>query len=539
MRLGFSVAAHIQADVLLLDEVFAVGDEEFQRKCFGKIHEFKRRGGTIVFVSHDAQAVERLCDRAVLLRQGSVVFDGDDARGDRRSTGGCSPTTRSPDELAAGLREWGSGEARIVSAQAARRRRRRAASVRGRRAGRRRADRRLRARRRRRRSVSLELRDDDGVVLGGVSAGDRRARLGRPAPASASSASSSTGCRSPTGRFHLRCALVGGDGGRLLHSSTTPSASSSSRPARETGAVLLDGRWSMQEIGASAPIATAHELAHLPRLAAADGDRPRAPVQALHAARGAAAGRRARRDRGARPRRGRDLLRPRRATSSTPSTPTRRSPRRCARRTGSTCASGSSRSPGSNIGLAAGRPPHCRASRAAVVSRATCRRSSFPSAARRARAASGRSRRTPARHLARAMLADVLAACAAVGPTFVVAPAGAGRSPAPPLVVDPGGGQGAAVRAALDAAVLATGGAGAVPRRQRRPAVRHAARPARARRRGPRRRARARPRQPTGRRTRSRLASPDLFAPVYGPGSAARFAALGPSRDGRRAESHR
>ncbi len=76
MRLGFSVAAHIEADVLLLDEVFAVGDEDFQRKCFGKIAQFKRRGGTIVFVSHDAQAVERLCDRAVLLKQGQVAFDG-------------------------------------------------------------------------------------------------------------------------------------------------------------------------------------------------------------------------------------------------------------------------------------------------------------------------------------------------------------------------------------------------------------------------------------------------------------------------------
>ena len=76
MRLGFSVAAHIQADILLLDEVFAVGDEAFQRKCFGKIFEFKQRGGTIVFVSHDAGAVERLCDRAVLLRQGEVSFDG-------------------------------------------------------------------------------------------------------------------------------------------------------------------------------------------------------------------------------------------------------------------------------------------------------------------------------------------------------------------------------------------------------------------------------------------------------------------------------
>ena len=76
MRLGFAVAAHLEVDVLLLDEVFAVGDEEFQRKCFGKIHEFKQRGGTIVFVSHDAAAVERLCTRAVLLRQGRMEFDG-------------------------------------------------------------------------------------------------------------------------------------------------------------------------------------------------------------------------------------------------------------------------------------------------------------------------------------------------------------------------------------------------------------------------------------------------------------------------------
>ena len=76
MRLGFAIAAHIEADVLLLDEVFAVGDEAFQRKCFGKIFEFKQRGGTIIFVSHDASAVERLCDRAVLLSaEGNVKID--------------------------------------------------------------------------------------------------------------------------------------------------------------------------------------------------------------------------------------------------------------------------------------------------------------------------------------------------------------------------------------------------------------------------------------------------------------------------------
>jgi ABC-type polysaccharide/polyol phosphate transport system ATPase subunit len=112
MRLGFAIASHIDADVLLLDEVFAVGDEQFQRKCFGRIFEFKQRGGTIVFVSHDASAVERLCDRAILLRDGLVAFDGpthDAIVRYRQLLAG----DRDPAERGAGLKEWGSGEARI------------------------------------------------------------------------------------------------------------------------------------------------------------------------------------------------------------------------------------------------------------------------------------------------------------------------------------------------------------------------------------------------------------------------------------------
>jgi ABC-type polysaccharide/polyol phosphate transport system ATPase subunit len=112
MRLGFAVAAHLDADVLLLDEVFAVGDEAFQRKCFGKIFEFKQRGGTIVFVSHDAIAVERLCERAVLLRKGELDFDGPTREAIFRYHAQLSDE-RDPDERGAGLREWGSGEARI------------------------------------------------------------------------------------------------------------------------------------------------------------------------------------------------------------------------------------------------------------------------------------------------------------------------------------------------------------------------------------------------------------------------------------------
>jgi ABC-type polysaccharide/polyol phosphate transport system ATPase subunit len=76
MRLGFSVAMSVIPDVLLLDEVLAVGDEAFQAKCFGRIWDFKRSGGTMVFVSHDPAAVERLCDRAILLEQGRVVERG-------------------------------------------------------------------------------------------------------------------------------------------------------------------------------------------------------------------------------------------------------------------------------------------------------------------------------------------------------------------------------------------------------------------------------------------------------------------------------
>ncbi len=75
-RLGFAVASHVNSDVLLLDEVLAVGDEAFQRKCLGRVFEYRRAGGTVVFVSHDAEAVERVCDRAVLLEHGELAAEG-------------------------------------------------------------------------------------------------------------------------------------------------------------------------------------------------------------------------------------------------------------------------------------------------------------------------------------------------------------------------------------------------------------------------------------------------------------------------------
>jgi ABC-type polysaccharide/polyol phosphate transport system ATPase subunit len=250
MRLGFSVAAHIRSDVLLLDEVFAVGDEQFQRKCFGKIAEFKNRGGTIVFVSHDAQAVERLCGRAVLLRQGRVAFDGttrDAIAAYRRLLA----AEANPDELDAGLREWGSGEARILSAELLD------------------ADGDTRAQftsgeplvvrlvvdadagieppR-----VSLELRDDGGLVLGTVV--QETAPLGWRAGAGARELRFALD-RLPLadGHFHLRFALADAHGARLLHTLDDAVRFFVFPSGAETGAVLLDGTWSLQEIAPAAP----------------------------------------------------------------------------------------------------------------------------------------------------------------------------------------------------------------------------------------------------------------------------------------------
>lgn len=79
VRLGFSIAAHLNPDILLLDEVLAVGDEAFQRKCIERITELKKGGKTIVFISHDLRAVQKLCDRVVLLKKGQIEADGDPA----------------------------------------------------------------------------------------------------------------------------------------------------------------------------------------------------------------------------------------------------------------------------------------------------------------------------------------------------------------------------------------------------------------------------------------------------------------------------
>lgn len=77
MRLAFSVAINVDAEILLIDEILSVGDEHFQEKCFQKIEELKAEGKTIVFVTHGMSAVKRFCTRAIWLHQGVIKRDGE------------------------------------------------------------------------------------------------------------------------------------------------------------------------------------------------------------------------------------------------------------------------------------------------------------------------------------------------------------------------------------------------------------------------------------------------------------------------------
>jgi lipopolysaccharide transport system ATP-binding protein len=79
LRLAFAVAAHLEPEILLVDEVLAVGDIEFQKKCLGKMNDIAQAGRTVLFVSHNMAAIRRLCGSAILLWQGSVASKGDAA----------------------------------------------------------------------------------------------------------------------------------------------------------------------------------------------------------------------------------------------------------------------------------------------------------------------------------------------------------------------------------------------------------------------------------------------------------------------------
>jgi ABC-type polysaccharide/polyol phosphate transport system ATPase subunit len=249
MRLGFAIAAHIDADLLLLDEVFAVGDEQFQRKCFGKIFEFKQRGGTIVFVSHDASAVERLCDRAILLREGRVEFDGPTHEAIvryRQLLAG----DRDPAERGAGLKEWGSGEARIEEVELlgpdGEQRTQFLAgeplTLRLRIS----ADRALPPPR-----LSLELRDASGLLVAG--SGRSTADLGWDRDTRELFARFDVeSLPLSDGRFHLRLGLTDETGEQLYHWLDDAHVFVVYPGGEERGVVRLEGRWAGEEIGAQA-----------------------------------------------------------------------------------------------------------------------------------------------------------------------------------------------------------------------------------------------------------------------------------------------
>ena len=76
VRLAFAVAAYLDPDILVVDEVLAVGDSEFQKKCLGKMKDVAEGGRTVLFVSHNMGAIQSLCSRAILLHNGEMLLDG-------------------------------------------------------------------------------------------------------------------------------------------------------------------------------------------------------------------------------------------------------------------------------------------------------------------------------------------------------------------------------------------------------------------------------------------------------------------------------
>jgi len=94
VRLGFAVAAHLEPEILVVDEVLAVGDVAFQKKCLGKMGEFGESGRTILFVSHNIPAVLSLCQKAIVLEQGQLTFEGEAKRAADHYLGAVSRTER-------------------------------------------------------------------------------------------------------------------------------------------------------------------------------------------------------------------------------------------------------------------------------------------------------------------------------------------------------------------------------------------------------------------------------------------------------------
>jgi lipopolysaccharide transport system ATP-binding protein len=106
VRLGFSIAAHLEPDVLLLDEVLAVGDAAFQYKCLNRVDELRDAGKTIIFISHDLNAVERLCDRVLLMERGQIIANGPPAEVIDRYKGAGAKTVATAFPGIKAEREW-------------------------------------------------------------------------------------------------------------------------------------------------------------------------------------------------------------------------------------------------------------------------------------------------------------------------------------------------------------------------------------------------------------------------------------------------
>lgn len=107
VRLAFAVAVHVNPDLLIVDEVLAVGDELFQRKCLDYIRTFQQQGGTIVLVAHDLEQVAELCTRVLVLEHGKIVFDGDPHLGVKVLREDFRNAAKEDESLASSLEEVG------------------------------------------------------------------------------------------------------------------------------------------------------------------------------------------------------------------------------------------------------------------------------------------------------------------------------------------------------------------------------------------------------------------------------------------------
>jgi homopolymeric O-antigen transport system ATP-binding protein len=114
LRLGFSVAAHLETEVLLVDEVLAVGDAEFQKRCLKKMEHLQKSGRTILFVSHNMTAVEKLCPRTLWIDQGQIRGDGDTSKVMRDYMDQFAESRRAGADLAQIEDRDGTGEVRIT-----------------------------------------------------------------------------------------------------------------------------------------------------------------------------------------------------------------------------------------------------------------------------------------------------------------------------------------------------------------------------------------------------------------------------------------